>query len=145
MWIQLSEKERELILGALDIADHVAPIHCKPGKPGELQEKLKTTAQARGDLCNAAWIDRARELHTFGSSDSREVDEDAVVAYGDEGAYVMMWGWVRNDEMGVEEGEDEDVCRTCGEEYAQGGDGFDGECPDCADKTDQAENPENYK
>ena len=30
---------------------------------------------------------------------------------------------------------DDDICRTCGEEYADGGDGFDGECPSCADKT----------
>ena len=25
------------------------------------------------------------------------------------------------------------ICRTCGEEYAEGGDGWDGECPNCAD------------
>lgn len=36
--------------------------------------------------------------------------------------------------------EDEDGhCRTCGQPYEDGGDGYDGECPDCADKTYQAE------
>lgn len=29
----------------------------------------------------------------------------------------------------------DDKCRTCGEAYADGGDGYDGECPDCADKS----------
>jgi predicted nucleic acid-binding Zn-ribbon protein len=30
-------------------------------------------------------------------------------------------------------------CRTCGERYAEGGDGFDGECPSCADISYQSE------
>lgn len=34
---------------------------------------------------------------------------------------------------------DEDgACRTCGQHYEDGGDGYDGECPDCADKTSAA-------
>lgn len=43
--------------------------------------------------------------------------------------------------------EDEDGhCRTCGQPYEDGGDGYDGECPDCADKTFAAEFPEeNYR
>jgi len=28
-------------------------------------------------------------------------------------------------------------CRTCGDRYHEGGDGFDGECPNCADRTDK--------
>lgn len=36
--------------------------------------------------------------------------------------------------------DDDNICRTCGEWYADGGDGYDGECPTCADATfDQAE------
>jgi hypothetical protein len=31
-----------------------------------------------------------------------------------------------------------EVCRTCGDLYAEGGDGFDDECPECADRTDAA-------
>ncbi len=34
---------------------------------------------------------------------------------------------------GTDDEEDDDACRTCGKQYAQGGDGYDGECPDCAD------------
>lgn len=30
---------------------------------------------------------------------------------------------------------EEDHCRTCGEQYGDGGDGYDGECPICADLT----------
>lgn len=32
-----------------------------------------------------------------------------------------------------------DACRTCGDAYADGGDGYDGECPGCADATDAIE------
>ncbi|MBX4911454.1 hypothetical protein HJA82_29510 [Rhizobium bangladeshense] len=78
------------------------------------------------------------------ANDDLEVDDDAVVSPGDDpGAWVQAWIWIRNDEAGISE-DDEDVCRTCGAEYEDGGDGFDGECPDCADKTDQKLNPENY-
>jgi hypothetical protein len=35
----------------------------------------------------------------------------------------------------------DDNCRTCGEHYCPGGDGFDGECPSCADKTDAQLHP----
>jgi len=38
-----------------------------------------------------------------------------------------------------------EVCRTCGDLYRAGGDGYDGECPSCADATDQRLYPENYK
>ena len=37
-----------------------------------------------------------------------------------------------------------EVCRTCGDLYHEGGDGFDDECPSCADKTDQTIHPEDY-
>jgi rubrerythrin len=42
------------------------------------------------------------------------------------------------------EGESGNACRTCGDGYAPGGDGFDGECPSCADKTDIKLNPQNH-
>ena len=136
MWINLSEEDIARLRSALR-----STALSDPDKSMELHERLQLDEEERSDPKNEAWIERARELHTFGSSDSREVDEAAVVSPSDEGAYVMMWGWVSNGDMGIEE---EDLCRTCGEEYADGGDGFDGECPDCADKTDQKENPENY-
>lgn len=30
---------------------------------------------------------------------------------------------------------EDDVCRTCGASYVDGGDGYDGECPSCADRS----------
>lgn len=41
-------------------------------------------------------------------------------------------GW-QIDEASVQSNGDPNTCRTCGEEYPEGGDGWDGECPDCAD------------
>jgi hypothetical protein len=38
-----------------------------------------------------------------------------------------------------------EACRTCGDLYHEGGDGFDDECPECADKTDAALYPELYE
>lgn len=39
--------------------------------------------------------------------------------------------------------EDEDGhCRTCGQPYEEGGDGYDGECPDCADQSAAEEEEE---
>lgn len=37
---------------------------------------------------------------------------------------------------------EEDTCRVCGEEYADGGDGFDGMCPTCADAAEEGEEDE---
>lgn len=69
-------------------------------------------------------------------SDPDQIDDDVVVSASEDGAYVMAWIWVDNSDAGI--------CRTCGEAYEEGGDGYDGECPDCADKTDQELHPENY-
>ncbi|MER6559751.1 hypothetical protein ABT300_18855 [Streptomyces sp. NPDC001027] len=40
---------------------------------------------------------------------------------------------------GSDEGDDGPVCRTCGDEYPEFGDGWEGECPSCADRTHLAE------
>ena len=32
--------------------------------------------------------------------------------------------------------EDLDLCRDCGSDYPDGGDGYNGRCPDCADKAE---------
>lgn len=45
------------------------------------------------------------------------------------------------EEPAVEEDDDDNTtaCRTCGEAYAEAGDGWDGQCPDCADRRANAE------
>jgi len=42
----------------------------------------------------------------------------------------------------IDEGGATEVCRTCGDLYHAGGDGFDDECPSCADKSAEAEEGE---
>ena len=32
--------------------------------------------------------------------------------------------------------DDDDLCRVCGDQYDDGGDGYDGMCPSCADKVE---------
>ena len=59
-----------------------------------------------------------------------EVDQGAYVSRmneGADGAFVMAWLWVSDDEAGLSR------CAECGEAYSVGGDGYDGRCPDCAD------------
>lgn len=90
-------------------------------------------------------VDLDIEAHNWEEAKAEAIKE----AKSDPGMY---FGGVPNPEFYVdmvdddEEAalEDEDVCRTCGEPYEDGGDGFDGECPDCADKTDQKLHPENH-
>lgn len=36
------------------------------------------------------------------------IDQDAVVSRADEGAYVMAWVWVTNDEAGIQESDEEE-------------------------------------
>lgn len=39
----------------------------------------------------------------------------------------------------MEEHDENEHCRECGDTYPQGGDGWDGLCPDCADKAEAKE------
>ncbi|MER9436728.1 hypothetical protein NKJ04_17695 [Mesorhizobium sp. M0618] len=65
----------------------------------------------------------------------RQGDETAMVSISeDDGAYVLAWQWVSNDEA--------DICTECGdhpgsETYGTVGDGYDGLCPSCADKAEE--------
>jgi hypothetical protein len=78
------------------------------------------------------------------ADDDMEVDDDAIVSPGDDpGAFVHAWIWVRNDEAGVPD-EDEDCCDTCGSPLDEAGDGYDGKCADCADKADKDTYPANW-
>lgn len=47
---------------------------------------------------NGALVETARELYAFGSDDDIEVDDDAALSQSDEGTWVMMWGWIRNED-----------------------------------------------
>lgn len=141
MWINLTDEELRLV-----------------------KEQLRAACRDDGEK-NAAetLLDRIDELETAGPHDAEYIsameerygthpwtdgdvdfDSEPMVSSGDGGAYVMAWFWVSDEIAGIED-EDENLCRTCGEEYDEGGDGYDGECPDCADKTDQKLHPGNYE
>lgn len=41
------------------------------------------------------------------TSDDLEVDADAVISRGKDGAFVMSWSWVSNEQAGIEDNVDE--------------------------------------
>ncbi len=115
MWTRLDNRELATVLAALRVwqrcgltADTPTPEDSmasddgtisilQPAEIDKLCEKLNETEDASG------WIAQARELY---GSDEIEIDEDAVLSQGDEGAFVSAWVWVSNEEMGIEQ-EDE--------------------------------------
>jgi hypothetical protein len=135
MWINFTTDELKILTAALE--NHSAVFDGEDRiKILALIEKLEPDDRSSPE--------RDAYRNAVETSDELEVDDDAIVSMGaDPGAWVHAWVWVTNERAGIEEDEDENVCRTCGEEYPEGGDGFDGECPDCADKTDQKLHPEN--
>lgn len=60
------------------------------------------------DPADAGWIAMASEL--YADEGSIEVDEGSILSESDEGAYVMAWVWVSNEDMGIgTEDEDENA------------------------------------
>jgi hypothetical protein len=160
MWLNLDDRQMTVIEAALagsisktrEGLDHLMNgnqdlnkefIEAHKASLKETQAILDVLGAKRADFDPA---DPYRAAAQDQANDELEIDDDAVVSLGDDpGAWVHAWIWIRNSEAGVPDPDDDkDVCRTCGEPYADGGDGFDGECPDCADKSDQKLNPENY-
>lgn len=62
-------------------------------------------------------------------NDDIEVDDNAIVSKGDDnGAYVMAWVWVSDEDAGIEH------CDKCDAVLPEAGDGYDGLCAECADE-----------
>lgn len=129
MWVNLDDSDFALVMEALrgNCSD-------KPDEPTAYDPVYDRLQACRADFDPA---DPYRAAAQMQADDDLEVDDDAVVALGDDpGAWVHAWIWIRNDEAGIPD-EDENKCRDCGEEYADGGDGYNGRCPDCADKAEE--------
>lgn len=77
MWIRLDDAERKQLLAlVLD---------------GPLAEKLKEAPDAdAGAFMDAVDVD-----------DELEMDPDAIVSRGEDGAFVMTWSWVSNEKAGL--------------------------------------------
>ncbi|QNG62646.1 hypothetical protein B1VFA_014 [Rhizobium phage B1VFA] len=127
MWINLTDDELKLInLGLSKCQDYLI------AGAEELAARIEEQQQVAPN--DVLYISAARD---HWASDDLEIDDDPrVSAGGDPGAWVHAWVWVRDDEAGIPD-EDENTCRECGEEYADGGDGYNGRCPDCADKAEE--------
>lgn len=127
MWIKISEEQ-------LNLFDTLCAEYEGPQKQGvsDLRQSVaKYIASTQGED-DGVWVWRADEL--YGIEGEIEIDEDGAVSHSDEGAYVMAWVWVSNDDM--------DACTECGaifgtSEYGPVGDGYDGLCPSCADKAEE--------
>lgn len=78
MWIRLTDDEIAEILKSIP--------------DGELAMKLRDPP----DPESIAFAGAVRQ------SDELEVDPDAVVSRGEDGAFVMSWVWVSNEEAGIE-------------------------------------------
>lgn len=81
MWIRLENDEIALILQSIP--------------DGPLAVKLK----AKPDTDQAAFVAAVVQ------SDELEVDDDAVVSQGEDGAFVMSWAWVSNSQAGIDKSE----------------------------------------
>ncbi|WJR66398.1 hypothetical protein QTA58_19595 [Neorhizobium sp. CSC1952] len=84
MWFNLKDTEVREILALMP--------------EGTVAEKLREPA----DPDAQAFID------AVATSDDLEVDPDAVVSRGDDGAFVMSWTWVPNEKAGIEPASDEE-------------------------------------
>lgn len=103
MWINLTDDERGVLASCLQRAGIAGS--------DDLIERLK----ASPDPSDADFISAASEKHEFGSDGDVDIDENAVVSRSDDGAYVMAWLWVSNEDAGLsDENEDFSVERIPG-------------------------------
>ncbi|ULJ74199.1 hypothetical protein [Rhizobium gallicum] len=76
MWIRLEKNELDLILKSIP--------------DGPLVAKLREPAHPDTEAFAGA----------VQTDDELEVDPDTIISRGDEGAFVMSWTWVSNEEAG---------------------------------------------
>lgn len=77
MWIRLEEDEINQIVAVLPV--------------GELSSNLLAPPHP----------DASAFIQAVETDDALEVDGDAVISRGDEGAFVMAWTWVSNEQAGI--------------------------------------------
>ncbi|QIG69166.1 hypothetical protein EVB77_132 [Rhizobium phage RHph_N1_10] len=123
MWINLDDKQMTGVESALasSISRYREALDTLMNGNQALNAKaIKTVTQAKDEL--QAILDRFgkiradfdpadpyREAAKQQANDELEVDDDAVVSPGDDpGAWVHAWIWIRNDEVGIPDEEDDD-------------------------------------
>lgn len=106
MWINLDSVELLVVKQALNAATQ--GMGCpSPERAQPILDRIADLEKPgpHDDAFRAAHRDRY-SVHPWTDGDI-DIDEDAMVSQGDDGAYVMMWGWVSNENAGLEV-EDED-------------------------------------
>jgi hypothetical protein len=105
MWINLTDAQWDLVSLALRERGKVPDLAAQ-----ELGALIAEQVANRLDPENAKWISAAEERYlSCGPTDGDiDIDSDAVVSDSDEGAYVMLWGWIRNEDVGLPGSDDED-------------------------------------
>ncbi|MEX2695813.1 hypothetical protein [Rhizobium mongolense] len=77
MWVRLEDEEINLILRSIPA--------------GPLADKLREKPHP----------DTSAFVGAVETDDELEVDPDAVISRGDDGAFVMSWSWVCNEQAGI--------------------------------------------
>lgn len=130
MWVRLEDARLEAIAQALDNAGLTDDAAAVRKSKEEFDDPIRK---------------KYREAMDDNTSDGDlEMDDDAVVALGDDpGAYVMCWKWVDALTAGIEDGQDDgdDVCDTCGRTGVTIARTLKGKtiCEDCDEETDDEE------
>lgn len=79
-------------------------VGCAAAASGEVHDDTTLTLQLIARYENPACRDpraiAGASSLTFVREGQCEIDEDAVVSRGDDGAYVMAWLWVSDDDQG---------------------------------------------
>lgn len=118
MWLRLDDYEAAFLAELLN---------------RELKEQLHVDDEGKGKL--QPIFDRLNEqpdpdtaafATAVDTNDELEVDSDTVISRSDDGAFVMAWAYVTNEQAGIEPEEDAS-CENCGNTDNDGSD----ICPDC--------------
>ena len=105
-WINLTDDELEIVKKGLqrEVGFHLLSSHVEETKAAQnVQKRISEQLQATPDA--QAFID------AVSLSEPDELDDDPIVSRGDDGAYVMAWIWISNEDAGID-----DTCCDCGEE-----------------------------
>ncbi|WP_454287207.1 hypothetical protein [Rhizobium arsenicireducens] len=99
MWLHFDDNETAFLVELLarELKEHLHVDNTGVHKLQAILEKLT----AEPDPDTAAFASAVQ------TSDELEVDGDVVISRGDEGAFVMSWSWVSNEEAGIEDNDDE--------------------------------------
>lgn len=122
MWINLTKDQLELIKTTVSVTLGKLPA------AQEIVTTIEETMERAFCPDNAIWIEKAKDFHQ--DEGQVEVDEQsdgsALVSDSEDGAYIMAWVWVSNEDAGftftcdscsgtwtIDEKADTGICKDC--------------------------------